>query len=347
MNRYKYKWEAFDVKSSDGYDLTMFRILGKNGYDWYKPSRAEHPVLIMHGFMADGTSWFEIDGIEFGNSKNAPLPTALFDAGFDVFIGNPRSSPLSNPASDSSATYWDFGLDGLNEDVKAFIGGIKTATGNENATINYVGYNLGNTQMFYGLANGDADLKKDIHKFVALAPCAVPAKFVTSLTSLDEEGNEVQEPQYMTTELLRDGLVAKFSTAPNTYGPGYSGWASDVTTSVGGAFSTTMVASYGEKDFSPLYSESSEGARPVSNKLWIHLLETGINQRMGVWDEAYMSDPVGTQLTAVDFSQVDVPVSLLYGGAPASFCPADTNMAALDALPNVERTVKYDNLGDL
>ena len=63
MNRYKYKWEAFDVKSSDGYDLTMFRILGKNGYDWYKPSRAEHPVLIMHGFMADGTSWFEIDGI--------------------------------------------------------------------------------------------------------------------------------------------------------------------------------------------------------------------------------------------------------------------------------------------
>ena len=108
-----------------------------------------------------------------------------------------------------------------------------------------------------------------------------------------------------------------------------------------------MVASYGEKDFSPLYSESSVATRPVSNKLWIHLLEAGINQRMGVWDEAYMSDPVGTQLTAVDFSQVDVPVSLLYGGASASSCPADTNMAALDALPNVERTVKYDNSGDL
>ena len=342
MNDYKYKWEAFDVKSSDGYDLTMFRIVGKNGYEWYKPSRPEHPVLIMNGFMADGTSWFEIGGLDFGNSKNAPLPTALFDAGFDVFIGNPRGSPQSNKANDSSVAYWDFGLDGLNEDVKAFISSIKTATENENATINYVGMNVGNTQMFYGLANGDAALKKDIHKFVALTPCVTPAKWALD-TLRDETGAPIDGDSYMTTEILRDGLIANFQSYPNTYGPGYS--SSFVMQSLGPRFYSTSLSYYGEENFNPLYSEASSGVRPISNKLWIHLLEAGINQRLGVWDEAYMTDPVGTELTAVDLSKVDVPVSLLFGGAGA-LCPADTNMEALDKLPNVERKVKYDNLGD-
>lgn len=92
MNRYKYKWEAFDVASADGTALTMFRIVGKNGYEWFKPTRPNFPVLIMHDAFTDGTSWFEIDQLDFDNSKNAPLPTALFDAGFDVFIGNPRGT---------------------------------------------------------------------------------------------------------------------------------------------------------------------------------------------------------------------------------------------------------------
>ena len=35
MDRFKYKWEAFPVTTEDDYELTMFRIVGKNGYEWY------------------------------------------------------------------------------------------------------------------------------------------------------------------------------------------------------------------------------------------------------------------------------------------------------------------------
>ena len=129
MDRFKYKWEAFPVTTEDDYELTMFRIVGKNGYEWYKPSRPKYPVLVMHNAFTDGTSWFDIKSLEYGNSKNAPLPSALFDAGFDVFVGNPRGTEYSNPNLDRSSAYWDFTLEDYNKDLKAFIAGIKTATG--------------------------------------------------------------------------------------------------------------------------------------------------------------------------------------------------------------------------
>ena len=59
--------------------------------------------------------------------------------------------------------------------------------------------------MFYGLGTGDRNLKKDINKFVALSPCAVPGKPIwkteekvkmeeDGVTPMkDEEGNEVME----------------------------------------------------------------------------------------------------------------------------------------------------------
>ena len=92
MNKYMYDWEAVEVTTEDGYILTMFHITGKTGYDWYKPTRPDIPVIVMHALIMDGTSWFDIYKDEFGNSENIPLPAALFDAGFDVWIPNHRGT---------------------------------------------------------------------------------------------------------------------------------------------------------------------------------------------------------------------------------------------------------------
>ena len=58
METYKYDWEAVEVTTSDGYVDTMFHIKSKTGSEWFKPTRPEIPVLVMHGWFMDGTSWF-------------------------------------------------------------------------------------------------------------------------------------------------------------------------------------------------------------------------------------------------------------------------------------------------
>ena len=67
---------------------------------------------------------------------------------------------------------------------------------------------------------------------------------------------------------------------------------------------------------------------------------------MKQWDEAFMTDPVGTELKAVDLSKIDVPTYLLYG-AKDTVCPMNLNEAALEPVSSVKRTVSYDKLGQL
>ena len=89
MNAYGYDWEAFEVTTEDGYVDTLFHITGKRGYEWYESTRPEHPVLVQHGAGMDATTWFAIMYMEI---EELPLPAALYDAGFDVWLGNNRGT---------------------------------------------------------------------------------------------------------------------------------------------------------------------------------------------------------------------------------------------------------------
>ena len=73
-------------------------------------------------------------------------------------------------------------------------------------------------------------------------------------------------------------------------------------------------------------------------------MATRIAGEMKQWDEAFMTDPVGTELKAVDLSKIDVPTYLLYG-AKDTVCPMNLNEAALEPVSSVKRTVSYDKLG--
>ena len=198
MNRYGYSWEAVTVATAGG-DSTLFHITGKNGYEWFKPTRPEIPVLVMPAAFMDGTSWFEIDQVAFGLSKNTPLPAALYDAGFDVWIGNTRGTEYAKPTS------WDFTLVDLSKDVETLVLAIKNKTGMDK--VNYVGYGLGNMTMFYGAATNSAFYLSNIHKFVALNPCVVtsaPKESSKEVPVMNEETGEQEinpttnEPKFET-----------------------------------------------------------------------------------------------------------------------------------------------------
>lgn len=193
--------------------------------------------------------------------------------------------------------------------------------------------------MFYALGMEDADLKKDVAAFVALAPCAVPSNPVFSK---DSEGNFVK----WTLEDLRDGLVENVDVCPNAFGAGFGNWSDVYYDSIGTLAPGMYKAQFGDELFNPMRSQSSAAVKAFGTKLTIQVMATRITGEMKKWDEAFMTDPVGTELEAVDLSKIDVPTYLLYG-AKDTVCPMELNEAALASVSNVKRSVTYDKLGQL
>jgi len=92
VSEYGYEWESHDVKTDDGWHLTMFRVTGRNGEN--PAQNDEHkdklPVLLQHGFGDSATNWSS------GGIWNQALPLRLVDEGYDVWLGNNRGVPYSN-----------------------------------------------------------------------------------------------------------------------------------------------------------------------------------------------------------------------------------------------------------
>ena len=67
----------------------MFHITGKHGSEWYKSTRPEIPVLWMPSLWMDAATYLNaLRAPLLGESKNTPYPLAIWNEGFDVWIGN-------------------------------------------------------------------------------------------------------------------------------------------------------------------------------------------------------------------------------------------------------------------
>ena len=104
------------------------------------------------------------------------MPLQLYDQGYDIWVGNNRGTKYSNvsdkyPVNDDSFERWDWSYAELGlYDDPAFINIILETTGAEK--VNYIGYSMGTSQMFYGLTQiEDSYYSKYLNKFVAIAPC--------------------------------------------------------------------------------------------------------------------------------------------------------------------------------
>ncbi|KAM0932181.1 putative triacylglycerol lipase [Dioscorea sansibarensis] len=129
-----YKCQEFEVKTEDGYILSMQRIPeGRVGGD----GGNRQPVLLQHGILMDGMTWLL-------NSPEECLAFVLADRGFDVWIANTRGTKWSRrhvTLDPSSRAYWDWSWDELvMYDLPATFDFVFSHTGQK---LDYVGHSLG------------------------------------------------------------------------------------------------------------------------------------------------------------------------------------------------------------
>ena len=100
-------WASYDCETEDGYELTMFRLIGLKKRRQVQNQWSKGVVLLLHGFSKDAYTWFDH---RRGNVTEPFLPTTLFERGYDVWLGNVRGTRYSITHPD---------LDPINDNIDA------------------------------------------------------------------------------------------------------------------------------------------------------------------------------------------------------------------------------------
>lgn len=157
------------MTTEDKYVLQMHRI-----------ARPEaKPVLLMHGLQDSSSTWI-IMGPQSG------LGYFLYDAGYDVWLGNARGNRYShrhvklNPSADKA--YWNFSWHEIGMyDLPAMIDAVLAKTGYKK--LSYIGHSQGTTS-FFVMASTRTDYNEKVHVMQALAPVTFAAHIKTPLISV-------------------------------------------------------------------------------------------------------------------------------------------------------------------
>ncbi|GKV07958.1 hypothetical protein SLEP1_g19653 [Rubroshorea leprosula] len=168
---YGYKCEEHEVRTQDGYILSMQRIPEGRVDGGYGTKR--QPVLIQHGVLVDGMTWLL-------NSPEQNLPMILADRGFDVWIANTRGTRFCRKHTSldpMEPAFWDWSWDELVAyDLPAIFEVVFSKTGQK---IHYIGHSLGT---LIGLASFSEGNQVDKLKSAALlSPIAYLSHMTTAL----------------------------------------------------------------------------------------------------------------------------------------------------------------------
>ncbi|VEN49251.1 unnamed protein product [Callosobruchus maculatus] len=127
-----YPFIEYKVKTTDGYILTVFRIP--------RVGSTKPPVFMLHGVQSSAAIF-----VSLGKSSMAFL---LYEAGYDVWLGNYRGNEYSEGHETLNATqreFWDYSVDDIAlKDVPAMLQLVTYHAGHRGKII-YIGHSLGTT----------------------------------------------------------------------------------------------------------------------------------------------------------------------------------------------------------
>jgi pimeloyl-ACP methyl ester carboxylesterase len=173
-----YESQQYNVQTSDGYILTVFRIPtrrhqtiednntpGCSNIDSQQGYCTGPPVLLSH-MLGSSCEIFLVNGPE-----NSP---ALFlaNSGYDVWLinlrGNYHSRNHTTFDADADEEFWEFTMDDHIEDYRATVEFIIQMTGY--SQVSFLGYDHGATTMMMALSDDPDWFTPRVSVFLALAP---------------------------------------------------------------------------------------------------------------------------------------------------------------------------------
>eukprot|EP00930_Biecheleria_cincta_P085183 TRINITY_DN74593_c0_g1_i1.p1 TRINITY_DN74593_c0_g1~~TRINITY_DN74593_c0_g1_i1.p1 ORF type:complete len:602 (-),score=109.28 TRINITY_DN74593_c0_g1_i1:279-2084(-) len=189
----RYPVEMHIATADDGVELTMFRI----------PRPGGHPVLLQHGLL--DSAWMWVVSKEF-----APAAFQLYDAGYDVWLGNNRGNRFSLGTAAQSSGFWNFSFDDMGRlDVPAEIRTVLEKTGKTG--LSFVGHAQGASQFLVAAQDSlcGNSVQDNVDFFVALSPDAYLGHTSSyALESLLEFANFIQTfPSGTQTALASDNVL--------------------------------------------------------------------------------------------------------------------------------------------
>lgn len=172
LERDHYPIEDHNVKTSDGYILTMFRM--------NRPEPSNRPVVfLMHGLFGSSDDYVV-------NGPGRSLAHILLDEEFDVWLGNARGNKYSKKhefLSDADPRFWSFEWHDIAiRDLPAMLNYILKKT--ESEKLSYIGHSQGGTTFLVLNSMDPAVGLKTIRSAHLLAPACFVGNARTDLRAL-------------------------------------------------------------------------------------------------------------------------------------------------------------------
>ncbi|XP_072935159.1 lipase 1-like [Epargyreus clarus] len=177
--KYEFTSEEHIVKTSDGYLLTIFRILTKCN------TLKRYPVLLMHGIYDSSDAWI-LSGPQTG------LGYILSRNCYDVWAGNNRGNRYSrkhvrlNP--DRDVKFWDFSFDEIgNFDIPAIIDYMLSVS--KKSKVYYIGHSQGTTD-FFVMTSLQPSYNDKVQLAIQLAPVSIMKHITNPILKVVAQGSE-------------------------------------------------------------------------------------------------------------------------------------------------------------
>ena len=152
--------EEYTAVTSDGFILGMQRIP--------RDTPGRYPILLMHGLLGSSDNFLT-------NLANQSLAYILYNAGYDVWLGNVRGNHYSRQhryLDPDNVDFWKWSFDEMSMfDIPAMVYRVLQVTGKSKVV--YVGHSQGTVVLFLSVLAHDTSFADKIHSFFALAPAAM------------------------------------------------------------------------------------------------------------------------------------------------------------------------------